>query len=34
MSQQELANNTGLSLCSIQNHESNKRYPKDVAILT
>ncbi len=33
MSQQELANNTGLSLRSIQNYESNKRYPKDVAIL-
>lgn len=33
MSQQELANKTGLSLRSIQNYESNKRYPKDVAIL-
>ena len=33
MSQQELANRTGLSLRSIQNHESNQRYPKDVAIL-
>lgn len=33
MSQQELANRTGLSLRSIQNYESNQRYPKDVAIL-
>lgn len=33
MSQQELANNAGLSLRSIQNYESNKRYPKDVSIL-
>lgn len=33
MSQQELANNTKLSLRSIQNYESNQRYPKDVAIL-
>lgn len=33
MSQQELANKTGLSLRSIQNYESNQRYPKDVAIL-
>ncbi|PHJ38524.1 XRE family transcriptional regulator [Desulforamulus profundi] len=33
MSQQELANQTGLSLRSIQNYESNQRYPKDVAIL-
>jgi len=33
MSQQELANNTSLSLRSIQNYESNQRYPKDVAIL-
>ncbi|KNY29489.1 helix-turn-helix domain-containing protein [Pseudobacteroides cellulosolvens] len=33
MSQQELASNAGLSLRSIQNYESNKRYPKDVAIL-
>ena len=33
MSQQELANRTGLSLRSIQNYESNHRYPKDVAIL-
>ena len=30
MSQQELANRTGLSLRSIQNYESNQRYPKDV----
>lgn len=33
MSQQELANKAGLSLRSIQNYESNQRYPKDVAIL-
>jgi transcriptional regulator with XRE-family HTH domain len=33
MSQQELANKSGLSLRSIQNYESNQRYPKDVAIL-
>ncbi|PKM67303.1 MAG: transcriptional regulator [Firmicutes bacterium HGW-Firmicutes-2] len=33
ISQQELANRTGLSLRSIQNYESNTRYPKDVAIL-
>lgn len=33
ISQQELANRTGLSLRSIQNYESNQRYPKDVAIL-
>ena len=33
MSQQELANRTGLSLRSIQKYESNQRYPKDVAIL-
>lgn len=33
MSQQELANRAGLSLRSIQNYESNQRYPKDVAIL-
>ena len=33
MSQQALANRTGLSLRSIQNYESNQRYPKDVAIL-
>lgn len=33
ISQQELANKTGLSLRSIQNYESNQRYPKDVAIL-
>ena len=33
MSQQELANRTGLSLRSIRNYESNQRYPKDVAIL-
>ena len=33
MSQQDLANMTGLSLRSIQNYESNKRYPKDVSIL-
>ena len=33
MSQQELANRTGLSLRSIQNYESNQRHPKDVAIL-
>ena len=33
MSQQELAYKTGLSLRSIQNYESNQRYPKDVAIL-
>jgi len=33
MSQQELANNASLSLRSIQNYESNQRYPKDVAIL-
>lgn len=33
LSQQELANKTGLSLRSIQNYESNQRYPKDVAIL-
>ena len=33
MSQQELANKTSLSLRSIQNYESNQRYPKDVAIL-
>ncbi|NLN64796.1 MAG: helix-turn-helix transcriptional regulator [Clostridiaceae bacterium] len=33
MTQQELANRTGLSLRSIQNYESNQRYPKDVAIL-
>ena len=33
MSQQELANRTGLSLRSIQNYESNQRYPKDVAII-
>lgn len=33
ISQQELANRTGLSLRSIQNYESNNRYPKDVAIL-
>lgn len=33
MSQQELANDVGLSLRSIQNYESNKRYPKDVSIL-
>lgn len=33
ISQQELANRTGLSLRSIQNYESNSRYPKDVAIL-
>ena len=33
MSQQELANNAGLSLRSIQNYESNQRHPKDVAIL-
>jgi len=33
ISQQELANRTSLSLRSIQNYESNSRYPKDVAIL-
>jgi len=33
VTQQELASNAGLSLRSIQNYESNKRYPKDVAIL-
>lgn len=33
MSQQELANSAGLSLRSIQNYESNKRYPKHVSIL-
>ena len=33
ISQQELATRTGLSLRSIQNYESNQRYPKDVAIL-
>lgn len=33
MSQQELANKAGVSLRSIQNYESNQRYPKDVAIL-
>ena len=33
ISQQELANRTDLSLRSIQNYESNTRYPKDVAIL-
>lgn len=33
MSQQELANKAELSLRSIQNYESNQRYPKDVAIL-
>jgi transcriptional regulator with XRE-family HTH domain len=33
MSQQELANKAGLSLRSIQNYESNQRYPKDVEIL-
>ena len=33
ISQQKLANKAGLSLRSVQNYESNQRYPKDVAIL-
>ena len=33
MSQQALANKAELSLRSIQNYESNQRYPKDVKIL-